>query len=367
MGITTYEMLCGKTPYYACRKSELKEEQRKPIIFDDVLNIPKDAQEFVHAMLQYDPNDRAEYEALLNFKFLQDKQEEIVLIQDLDESEYDFLDDCYSDSEEKNDYNKITEKKVCIEEEHFIKRNFKKNNKEDKKKEATEKKKKIEEEKKAIKKKIKEEKIEKKKKIEEQKKEAKAKKKNIEEKKNQLPEKKNEIGLKDSSVDMLIIEEEIKNSAVQIEDKTKFLNACLALKQEYDQNYELLYCLTLYAKRNFEELLAQITELSQKYPKNLLLVHSLSKHYITIQDNIIQLSSDLLTLKDAIPQASESSENYYLQQCLIDEAFTALCNKYEKEIITNAFYILTAGYFLYPLNEIIIEALEDCKNQKENL
>ena len=409
LGIVTYEILCGKPPYTCYKLEELKRLQKQPVTFDPELNIPLNAQELVQAMMQYNPDMRSDYQALLGLDFFIDKQEDEV---DVKDSDYEILSEGGDEKKEiekdaeiiesEDEKSENFEEKNINTEEKKIEPEVKKIQQEEKKIQVEEKSIQPEEKKiqppgkiiqpvgkiiqpadniiQPIEKKI--QPVEKKNQPEEKKipgkisepepkKQSPEKEREAEERKNKSPEKvgslvpenKNVLINDSESLRRRTLEKEVQSLVMQIDHKIQIVDSCVGLKKMYGKNKEMLYCIILYAKKNFEVIMAQVIELNQQYPQNDLLVSSLGQQFINVQEKLFQYSDECENLERTAHGLNDSSENYKLQECLLDEAYTLLNDTKSKISVKNAYYILTIAYYLYPQNEMILESLCECEKE----
>ena len=349
LGIVAYEMLSGSPPFKCYKLEELRRLQRLPVVFWDTDQVSREAQELVQAMLRYDPQERLGYQELLVLKFFRQGAEEEVgaqrKMQRLREEEYEIMGE--ASNEEKKEARLGNRGDFRGEAEE----------KESGKKEPVE----VVQEK-----------------SEEEKREVDLKPKLESEEKREVDlkpileseEQKREVDLKPildipapSDVRHVLpqrpqadrSEKDVQRLVMQIDHKYELINGALSLKGYYAGRGEILYCVTLYATKQYLVMLNQISELNQRYPGNDLLLRSLEAQYEKIQSDYIMLLDDMQDLQKSVSKANEDENNLYLQEHIIDEVYSL--DQSNKEANNKAYYLLTVGYVLYPQNEILLECL----------
>lgn len=140
------------------------------------------------------------------------------------------------------------------------------------------------------------------------------------------------------------------------------------MRGDYSKNSEILYQISIYAIKNYETIINQISSLNIKYPNNELLITTLSSIYIKIQESYIEILQELEGLSSKITHKNESEEakDLRLQGEIIDTAFTEMGNRTQGSI-KNALYLWNIAYYLYPNNEIIVQALFNCNKEFHEL
>lgn len=72
LGLVLYEMLYGSHPYKVSNLRELKECQKQPILYQENENVSEEAIELMNYMIQYNPDDRLDFEDLLCLPFFRE-------------------------------------------------------------------------------------------------------------------------------------------------------------------------------------------------------------------------------------------------------------------------------------------------------
>jgi serine/threonine protein kinase len=117
LGLVVYKLLYGSYPYKVANLKELKDRQKFPIVYNKSENVSEEAIELMDFMIQYNPNDRLNYEDLLNLPFFKGKRV------------------CFSKINEKNIEEKNSEEKIIEEKKINEKKGEEKKNEESKKSE----------------------------------------------------------------------------------------------------------------------------------------------------------------------------------------------------------------------------------------
>ncbi|OMJ72544.1 hypothetical protein SteCoe_28988 [Stentor coeruleus] len=384
LGVVAYEMLFGKPPFQCYKLEELRQLQRKPIFFPEGLNICEEAKDVIRAMLTYDPEQRFGYEELLQMPFFYEKVEvpvqvilpeenklddEYEMIEQVSEGEYEDLEDdkknssdfALEDKKEKivNLINeKVEEQKipqpVVIQEKIKVPDN-------------------VIQEKNKVPYNVIQEKIK-----------VPIVSDNVIQEKPKAPLVPDTQLISLPSQQVKIIEEIPKNSArlsktgalvkekiekckqndrsqqeiqsllLQHEHKVKLIEDSRALETIFSKVNEVLYGLSKYVHGNFNTMCQQVEELNSRYPQNEHLENVFSEKFDYYQFQIIEASEKIENLTKIL---KDQANDMKVQENIIDQAYVYLQNSDDPEMKKIAYTLLNVGYYLYPENEIILEAL----------
>lgn len=351
LGVVAYEMLFGKPPFQCFKLEELRQLQRKPIPFPESLILEEAAKDVIRAMLTYDPNQRFDYEQLLQMPFFIEKSEIPTLVSNPEEKK---LDDEYEviEQESEGEYEDLQD---------------------DKRKASDLDAEKNEEIPNPVNNQIEEEKIPQPiasdAKFQEKPQVplvVKAQSISLPEQKAKIPEEKPKTPARMSKVGALVKEkieeskendrsqQEIQNLLLQHEHKVKLIEDAKALERTFAKIDEILYGISKYTHGNFITMLQQVEEINSRYPQNEYLDKVFSEKFDFYQFQIIEADDKIKNLEKILKgQANDMA----IQENIIDQAYACLQNSDDQETKKIAIAILNVGYYLYPENEIILEAL----------
>ncbi|OMJ92792.1 hypothetical protein SteCoe_4429 [Stentor coeruleus] len=366
LGVVAYEIIFGKPPFQCFKLEELRQLQRKQILFPESIIIEEEAKDVIRAMLTYDPDQRFDYDQLLQMPFFieedkllipisfEDKKldeeyemiEKDVVGQESEEEYEDLLDDKKSASDlvEENK-EEILNQKCNFEEEkisHLIISDARLSEKPQVPLISTQS-------------------------IYLSKQQAKipeeipAKMGKIEASVNEIPKNSVRMGKIEISAKENIeknnennrSQQEIQNLLLQHEHKEKLIEEVKTLESTFSKIEEILYGISKYVHGNFSTMWLQIGEINSRYPQNEYLGKVFSEKFDFYQFQIIDAEEKIENLKKTL---KGQANDMVVQGNIIDQAYTYLQNS-DLESKKIAFTLLNVGYYLYPENEIILEAL----------
>lgn len=332
LGVVSYEILCGNPPFKCYNLDELKRQQKNQISFEDNPSLPEPAKDFIRQLLTYNPEQRPDYLVLLDHEFLKFEDEIKVEKNEIDETEYDMLDDL-SEKQEEEDIEKPAEglkseenfKESPVELEEIVDA-------------AGEEDQKFEENKNEVK--IEENEVKKKENKNEDK---------IEENK-QGEIKINENPLVNQSI-IVYLQKELQNFAMGIEKEIETLKIYEKLATEYQSNPEMKYFLTEYRHKKVIELFQKIEEVKSNQSDVEELERLLEDSFSNLQINGFKLQEEI--------EKSRSTYNFqesYIRESIINEGYDLIENP---NSLAKVKLIFEAAFYIYPGDEIIFGFLSE--------
>ncbi|OMJ88165.1 hypothetical protein SteCoe_9984 [Stentor coeruleus] len=373
LGIVAYEMIYGFTPFQCFNIKKLKKQQRNYIEFPNYPLIPDEAKDFIRAMLMYKPEDRKNYEELLKMPFFRGVKkgdakdnsfyEQSEILGGKNKGKYmDLQNDdeiccgnntgnlsetqCVSENKNGNVQN-VSEPKLDkgIEVYYFGEKNVndKKNISSDVKILSIPE---IEEFQNAqISSDLE---LNKSSKVQEI-----TTSESICLTRPEIIVKSEDIKRSETNK----LEKEIQELIFSLENMESLIEKTNLLIRKFSNYYEIIYSIWKYIRECSWNMLKKIEIMNEKYPKSIYLENVFSQKFEMYQLRIIEADGEMNRVRCGLNACYKDKIDIAIQESIINHANDYLQNLNSPDMKNIAISLLRVGHFLYPANEIILEAI----------